>query len=127
MFRKIALLMLAFAGMFFAGAYTEYCLDQTDPCFQANCYKVAGTWENNPDSGKNDCMYDLNAYTDADVSSAFSTCIAESDRCEQMMESGGSYSYSPSGQASGGSSSGGCCGSAFVLLSIFAGFGALKR
>jgi hypothetical protein len=116
MFKKISLLVLALIGVFFAGTYTEYCLDQTDPCFQSNCYKVNGEWATNPDTGKVDCMYDTASYTDEQINSAFATCIAESARCEQDMESGSSYTYTPSG--SSGSSSSACCGSAFVLLGV---------
>jgi hypothetical protein len=114
MFKKIPLLMLIMAGVFFAGPYTEYCLDQTDPCFQSNCYKVEGSWETNPETGKSDCMYDTAIYSDSQMQSAFATCLAESDRCEQMMSQGQAYSYSsssggytPGGSTSGGSSSGG--------------------
>ena len=111
---KIALLFLVFAGTIFAGQYTTYCLDQTDPCFQANCYKVNGNWGNNPSTGKVDCMYDTRAYSSAQVNTAFATCIAESNRCEQLMEAGNTYTYTPSG-SSPNSSGGGCCGSIIFI------------
>jgi hypothetical protein len=117
MFNKLALLILVFAGVFFAGPYTDYCLDQSDPCFQSNCYKVSGNWASNPDTGKMDCIYDTSAYSDSQIQSAFGTCIQESDKCEQMMESGKSYSSSgPSGNSDTSSPS--CCGSPLVLVTM---------
>ncbi len=117
MIGKTSILVLALAGLFFAGPYTEYCYEQQNPCFESNCYKVEGTWEMNPDTGKIDCMYDTVKFSDAQMKAAFSTCLAGEQACEQEMAAGGSYTYQPSGSGSS-SSSGGCCGPALILASI---------
>ena len=127
MHKKAILIFALLAGAIFAGQYTSYCLDQTDPCFKSNCYKVNGNWEANPSTGKSDCMYDTSAYSDAQIDSAFAQCIAESGKCEQAMEAGGAYAYP--GSSSSGSSSGSFCGPAFVLLGVagIAGYASMKK
>jgi len=115
-FKKIFILALLLAGALFA--YSDYCLNQADPCFQANCYKVAGSWEYDSSAGAYDCVYDSTVYSDAEAEDAFSTCF---DQVEQCEESGDSYTPTTSA-----SSNGMCCGSSFILLGTLFFVGYIK-
>ncbi len=88
---KMLIVLVAIMAGVFAGPYTEYCIQQTDPCFQSNCYKVNGNWAVQ-DDGTYDCMYDTSAYSDYEVQSAFADCIAQEEECEQAMAAAGNYS-----------------------------------